>query len=135
MKLTYPSGNFVSTSILSFQKLLLIKINFSQSGHDLLFCAIEMMEYFVMQRLYHSRCLRTIDNEQSILNMQSSPTAFALSISKCEKCKFEEAFLVLKPSEVLSRFIDRNRICKMTKITGASDSFVFDGNGIFKKRN
>ena len=69
-----------------------------------------------MQHKYRSRVLVTIDNEH-----------FMVNIYKYEKCKFEEAFLILKPGKIFAR---KRRICKMTKMSGGCDSSNFDGNTI-----
>ena len=59
--------------------------------------------------------------------MQVSPSAYVVGFYIYEKCKFEEAFLVLKPSK---KFIGKSRICKMTERSGACASSDFDGHTI-----
>ena len=79
----------------------------------------------VMQHKNRSRYLATIDNEQSIFN-----------ICKYGKCKFEEAFLVLKPGKMLPfrgqltsfMFIGKSRIYRMTKMSGPCFSSDSDCN-------
>ena len=68
-----------------------------------------------------------MDNGQSIVNVQASPTTRVVSIYIFEKCKFEEASLVFKSSKLLSMFIEKNHMCRMTENSGACDSFDFDG--------
>ena len=55
-----------------------------------------MIDNFVLQPKYRSRYLLTIDNEQSIVNMQASPTVHVLSDFIYEKCKFDEALFSVK---------------------------------------
>ena len=93
------------------------------------------MDIFVMQHNYRFRYLVTNDNEQSIVNMQGSPTAHTVTIYKYEKYKLEEAFLVLKPIKILSIFLGKNCICRKTKLSGPCDSSVFGGNAILAGRD
>ena len=65
-----------------------------------------------------------MDNEQSIGN-----------VYKYEKCKFEEAFLVLKPSKILPIVTEKSRICRMTEKSEAYGSSDFDGNTILVGRD
>ena len=75
------------------------------------------MDLLLMQQNYRSRCLVTIDNEQSIVN-----------VYKYQKCQFEEAFLVLKPSEMLSVFISKSCICSKTEVWVDCDISDCDGD-------
>ena len=75
-----------------------------------------MLHIFVIQHNYRSRYLDTIDSEH-----------FMINIYKYEKCKFEEAFLLLKPCK---KFVEKSRICRMTEFAEVCDSSVFDGNTI-----
>ena len=51
-----------------------------------------------------------------------------MSLYKDEKYKLEEAFLVLKPSKVLSIFYGKNLIYKMPEISRADDTSDLDGD-------
>ena len=53
----------------------------------------QMLNNFVLQHNYRSSYRVTINDEQSIVN-----------VYKYENCKFQEPFLVLKPSYILSTF-------------------------------
>ena len=75
------------------------------------------MHIFVMQYNCLCRFLVAIDNEQSIIK-----------VSKTEKCKFEEAYLVLKPNKTLSKFIEKSCMRTMTEVSRACDSSDFDSN-------
>ena len=70
-----------------------------------------------MEHNYHSRYLVPTDNEQSRINVYNY-----------EECKLEEDFLVIKHSKIMSIFIGKNRICRMSEMSGAWDSSDFDGN-------
>ena len=58
----------------------------------------------MIQHNYQSQYLVTVDDEQSSVN-----------VYEYEKCKFEEAFLVIKPSKILSIFIGKSCFCPMTE--------------------
>ena len=73
-----------------------------------------MLDIFVMQQNYRSRCLVTIDNEQSVVNVFES-----------EKCKSAAAFLVVKPSKTS---VGKSGMCRMTERLRARDSSNFDDN-------
>ena len=88
-----------------------------------------------MPHNYRSRYLVAINNEQSTVNLQASPTAHVVNIYRYEKCNFEEASLVLKPSKVLSIFSEKSHICRMTEQSGACDRPDFDDNTIFVRSN
>ena len=63
-----------------------------------------------MQHNYRSRYLLTFDNEHSRVN-----------IHNYEKCNFEEAFPLSKPSKI---FIGKRRICRMTEISVACEVLI-----------
>ena len=56
-----------------------------------------------MQHNFCFRHLVVIETKGSIVNMQASPKLHVVSIYKYGKTKFEQAFLVLKLSKILSR--------------------------------
>ena len=63
--------------------------------------------------------------------MSSNNRQREVYIQHYEKCKFEEAFFVLKHSKILSNFIiEKSRIRKLTEKSGVSDSSDFDRNTI-----
>ena len=70
-----------------------------------------------MQHNYCFRYLVTIDNEQPIVNVYIF-----------EKCRIEEAFLVIKPSKKLSVLFGRSCLCPMTEVWADRDVSVPDGN-------
>ena len=76
---------------------------------------------FVVQHNYTSRYLVTIDNEQFIVN-----------VYKDEKCKFEETFIVIKPSKMLSVFMGKCCISPLNEVWADRDTSDFDGHTILQ---
>ena len=78
---------------------------------------------YKMQHNYRS-CYLLTSNDENARAVNSRGSLERIKIYKDDRCKFEEAFLVLRPCKIV---IGESRNCGMTEMSGPCDSSDFDG--------